>query len=195
MKFEEVERKIIEKAFDLDRYLKTLDINSINSTNKEKFDEYQKNYDAFYKIRRDENWRKTYFDFLEKNKNNKNITFEKIITYLYNNAEGKNIEASFSSKMLATINQNKPIWDSHVLEYIFDEDRIKEYENKKNTEKLEEAIKIYKAIEEKYKEYLNDKKIKKVIKQLRKILKEEKLSDTKILDYIIWTQRKDKKEI
>lgn len=195
MKFEEIERKIIEKAFDLDRYLKTLDINSINSTNKEKFDEYQKNYDAFYKIRRDENWRKTYFDFLEKNKNNKNITFEKIITYLYNNAEGKNIEASFSSKMLATINQNKPIWDSHVLEYIFDEDRIKEYENKKNTEKLEEAIKIYKAIEEKYKEYLNDKKIKKVIKQLRKILKEEKLSDTKILDYIIWTQRKDKKEI
>lgn len=195
MKFQEIEKEIIKKAFSLDKYLKTLEIDKINSNNKEDFETYQTNFNAFYKIRRNESWRKVYYEFLEKNKNNKDITFEDIITYLYKNTEEHNIEASFASKLLATINPNKPIWDENVLEYVIKEDRIKKFDDKKEKEKLEDTIKIYNDIEEKYKEYLNDKSIIRIIKKIKKILNEDKLTDTKILDYIIWTQRKGEKEI
>lgn len=179
-KFEEVERIIILNAFDLKRYLKTLD--------KTFDDDYKKNFNAYYGVRRNEDWRKVYYTFFKKNKNNKNIIFEEIIRYLHNNPKVQNIEPSFSSKMLATINPDKPIWDKYVLE-AFDLKQKK----KEDVEKIEEAIDIYKQIEDNYKELLKNKEVQETIKQIRKILKEDKLTDTKILDYIIWMDGKEKK--
>ena len=176
--FEEVERIIIKNAFDLKRYLKTLD--------KTFDDNYKKNFNAYYGVRRNEKWRNAYYDFFEKNKNNENITFEEIIEYLCDNTEEKNVEPSFSSKMLATINPNKPIWDKYVLKHL--KIRVKEKDKDK---KIEEAINIYKKIEEKYKEYLEDNNIKETINRIKKILNDERISDIKILDYIIWITEKE----
>ncbi len=88
--FEEVERIIIKNAFDLKRYLKTLD--------KAFDDNYKKNFNAYYGVRRNEKWRKAYYNFFEKNKNNKNITFKEIITYLHNNKKVQNVEPSFQAR-------------------------------------------------------------------------------------------------
>lgn len=176
--FEEVERIIILNAFDLKRYLKTLD-KTFN-------DDYKKNFNAYYGVRRNEEWRKAYYNFFEKNKNNKNITFEEIIRYLHNNPKVQNVEPSFSSKMLATINPNKPIWDKYVLKHL--KIRVKEKDKDK---KIKEAISIYKQIEEKYKEYLEDNNIKETINKMKKILSDERITDIKILDYIIWITEKE----
>lgn len=54
---------------------------------------------GFYIVRRNESWRKSYYEYFESVKNGKQ-TFENIITYLYESTG--NIELSFSSKMLAT---------------------------------------------------------------------------------------------
>lgn len=63
--------------------------------------------DDFYKI---------YFKFLEDNYNNKSIPFEKIIKTM-SKASGR-IEASFSSKLLATINPNRAVWDKNVRDHL-----------------------------------------------------------------------------
>lgn len=191
--FKEVERTIIKNAFSLDKYLKTLEIVRIDKD----YEKYTKNFDAFYKIRRSTEWKKEYYEMLKENQNRKNITFKEIIEGLHSREKkytNKNIEPSFSSKMLATINPNKPIWDKYVLKYAIDKDTIKKYENKKGEEKITLAIEIYKTIEEKYKKYLKDKEIQETIKQIRKILKEDNLTDTKILDYIIWINGKENNE-
>lgn len=64
-------------------------------------------------IRRNEKWRQHYYDLFAKAKTER-FSFEQIITELYRLTG--NVEASFSSKMLATIDASKPIWDQYVLQ-------------------------------------------------------------------------------
>ena len=42
-------------------------------------------------------------------------SFEEILVYIHEHVSNSSIEPSFSSKMLATIDRDKPIWDSRVL--------------------------------------------------------------------------------
>ena len=69
--------------------------------------DFQRIFNGFYIVRRNEDWRKCYYEHFESIKNG-SPTFESIIAYLYE-CTG-NIEPSFSSKMLATIFSEKPIW-------------------------------------------------------------------------------------
>ena len=79
---------------------------------------YRRIFNSFYQVRQNETWRKVYYDFFQDVKSNKDITFREVIDGLQNRLKDagiKSFEPSFASKMLATINPNKPIWDSRVL--------------------------------------------------------------------------------
>ena len=114
----EVMIKSLEVACSFDAYLKTQEL---HNTDVSTDIEYQKNYNSYYRVRRDRNWLNAYYDFMESHKNDQDISFEKIlreISSVPHNAKNgtiKSIEASFASKMLATINPNYPIWDSQVI--------------------------------------------------------------------------------
>ena len=119
-----VMRKSLEDACGLTAYAKTLDFASINVASDES---YQKNYTSYYRVRREAAWLKKYYEYFEAHKNDPCLSFEQILRYLSDiphrvkkssvNPTGMaaSIEASFSSKMLATINPNYPIWDSQVV--------------------------------------------------------------------------------
>ncbi len=160
----------------------------INNIDKCNTTEFQKKFNAFYKIRRGESWRKKYYNFFYKNKDRKNITFEEILKYLYE--ETGNIEASFASKMLSTINPNMPIWDQYVLKNLLN---IKEVKGKN---RLDKTICVYNQIVEEVNNKLKEKEVKNTIKEIRKIIGKEykDISDTKILDYILWSIRNEEKE-
>ena len=64
------------------------------------------------------------------------------------------IEASFSSKMLATIDPSKPIWDQYVLKNLGLQLKGKDAESK-----LKNAIDLYSKIEDWYNSYLNSSEI------------------------------------
>lgn len=110
--------KSLETACAFDAYLKTLDYDNIDVSSDIN---YQKNFNSYYRVRRDQDWLKEYYDFMEKNKSNKNISFETILRKISSvphnakNGKIKSVEVSFASKMLATINPNYPIWDSQVV--------------------------------------------------------------------------------
>ena len=116
--------KSLEDSCGLTAYAQTLDFATISVATDER---YQKNYTNYYRVRRDDAWLKKYYEYFEEHKNDKNVSFEQILRYLSNiphkvkkssvNPTGiaTSIEASFSSKMLATINPNYPIWDSQVV--------------------------------------------------------------------------------
>lgn len=100
--------------------------------------DFQREFDFFYKVRRNAEWRKVFFEIFERKKK-KNCSYKEIITELY---EGTGqVEASFASKMLASIDENMPIWDSKVLDRI----GIKS-SNKRGQQKLEETIELYDVI-------------------------------------------------
>ena len=75
--------------------------------------EFQRTFDAFYRVRRNEAWRGAYYDLFESLKTAETRCFSLIFEELYKRTG--NQEASFASKMLATLEPNQPIWDSAVL--------------------------------------------------------------------------------
>ena len=180
--YKNFQKKSIIKALSLDNY--NYIINTINNKNIDisKDEEFQKTFDAFFKVRRDEKWRREYYNYFQKVKNNKDIKFEEILNHLKDSTG--NIEASFSSKLLATINPNMPIWDQFVLKY-YD---IK-IEDNNPKERIKDITEKYYEIIEKENEELQKEDIKEAIKQFREDFKEYNLSDIKILDFMIWSNR------
>ena len=119
----------------------------------------------------------------EKIKNKKDISFEEIINYLFKHTG--NIEASFSSKLLSTINPEMPILDQFVLQNL----RIKIEATPDKKVRLKNAIKAYNSIIEKEKELLAQKDVQKFVEDFKKFLPEYELTDIRILDYLLWGTR------
>lgn len=79
--------------------------------------EFQSTYRQFYKVVwRNEQWIKIYFEIFNREKANTNICFQKVICELLDRT-GR-IEPSFSSKMIATINPHRPVYDKIVLGHL-----------------------------------------------------------------------------
>ena len=90
---------------------------SLQCTNVSTDKQYQSKFRKFYRIRRDKYWQEIFFSILEQEKNNCTITFAEILKKLHSDARhnGKRqIEASFSSKLVATIRSELPVYDSRV---------------------------------------------------------------------------------
>ena len=144
--------------------------------------EFQTRFNAFYRVRRDGKWRKVFYTYFETIKNKKDITFEEIVNYMYKKTG--NIEASFSSKLLSTINPDMPIWDQFVLSNL--DLKVKGTTKK---EKLKDTLDVYNKIIEIENQKLKENDIKQSIKEFKEYFPEYHLSDIKILDYILWNSR------
>ena len=78
-----------------------------------KNEEFQRRYSGFYRVRRDFKWRLGYFSLLESSKL-KGIEFPEALGEI--NRHCRRIEASFASKLVATLDPSKPVIDKFVLE-------------------------------------------------------------------------------
>ena len=144
-------------------------------------EDFQKQFNSFYKIRRNQEWRDYYYTYFQTIRT-ESPSFEQIIKYLYKK-EG-HVEASFSSKMLATINPDKPIWDQYVLKNL----NLK-LEGSTPGERLENAIKVYSKIEEKYKELLQNEGKKWIVAFDQAMPQYKNIPDVKKIDCILWSKR------
>lgn len=185
-KFEEIQKNWIINYLGLKDY--NYIINELKNVNVNTDIDYQRTFNSFYKIRRNEDWRKIYYSYFEENKYNKNLTFEDIIRHLYDKTG--NIEASFSSKLLATINPKMPIWDQYVIKNI-----ELNLSGKTKEEKLQNAIDLYNKMIVKCENLLKREDIQKSICKIKKFIGEDKIEDIKILDFILWSIRDEKEEL
>ena len=108
-------KKVIEtriaESMGFDKYKQIMEM--VRKTDVSSDPDFQRTFNGFYRVRRNAEWRKTYYDLFETVKDS-DPSFKSIIKTMYD-ATG-NIEASFSSKMLATINPDMPIWDRYVVQ-------------------------------------------------------------------------------
>lgn len=141
--------------------------------------EFQKFFNGFYHMwQRPASFYASYYAYLEQNKHNKELTFEDIVTYLYQ--ETGSIYASFSSKLLATVNPNMPIWDKFVLQnlglrtpYYYEKDR------------LQKTVQLYHSICDWYKSGEAAEKLA----EFDAIFPDADISDVKKIDFILWATR------
>lgn len=93
------------------------------------------------------------------------------------------LEPSFASKMLATINPDKPIWDSRVLASL---KLDKEWEKKWN---VDHAIEIYDSIRDGYKKFESTKFCDECLKEFDSWFPDyDWISTTKKIDFLLWSK-------
>lgn len=169
----------LERHWDLPLYQKIMEQVRIVDVSADA--DFQRTFNYFYQVRRDESWRKEYYVLFEKMKHAQDISFPAIITELYHST-GK-LEASFSSKMLATLDPSEPIWDSRVCTLL-----DLKVTGKTKEEELQNIIALYSRLENWYVEFLQTDNAKECIAKFDKLLpKYTWLSGTKKIDYLLWS--------
>ena len=144
-------------------------------------EDFQTKFNGYYRVRRNAEWRECYYALFQRGKSEK-LSFADIITYLYENTG--NVEPSFSSKMYATLNADKPIWDQYVLK------NLNLQLDGKGEERLQNAIALYTRIEAWYKDFIKTQNGKECIDAFDKALPSYSwISSTKKIDCFLWGMR------
>ena len=139
---------------------------------------FQKKYNHFYRMgRRTKDFYNTYYCYMEKIRDNKNITFNEIFNYIKSNTNRN--EASFSSKLLHTINNDMPILDSIVLKNL---NLYNEYKSRKSNK-----TEIYDKLNSTYKELSYTHKY--IVDEFNRKFLDIKISDIKKIDFVLWQLR------
>lgn len=171
---------LLMRQKDVARYAHILELYKISSISTDEF--FQKKFNAFYRVRRGAEWRKIFYEIFDRNKSSIQ-TFEEVLIELYEKTG--NIEGSYTSKLLATVNPNLPIWDQYVLKNIglkltgaTKEDRIKN------------AIGLYAIMLKWYEEFLLSSDGKACIEEFDACFPQyNDFSNTKKVDFILWCSR------
>lgn len=147
-----------------------------------KDESFQRTFTGFYKVRRSKDaFLKKYYSFMEESKG-KELSFETVIKKL-ETFEGR-VEASFSSKLLATINPKMPIWDQYVLANT----GIVEVKYYQRT--IRECISKYAQLCRHYEKFLKTGEAKEMIASFDEKLPQYRyFADIKKIDLMFWQKR------
>ena len=96
--------------------------------------EFQRLFNGYYRMRqRPPQFYKAFYEYLQQQKCNPQLTFHEVLTHLYE-VTGI-LTPSFSSKLLATVRPEMPVWDQFVLKnlglkapYYYDKNRVSKTE-------------------------------------------------------------------
>ena len=166
----------IERYLGLECYAEIM--MRVRKTDVSKDVDFQRMFNGFYKVRRNEEWRKCYYRIFEKMKA-EYAAFEDILDSLYEDT-GR-IGASFASKMLATLHPDQPIWDKYVIHNLGLETPEKN---------LDAAVDVYEKMVEWYGRYIRSLNGQQCIRKFDEVLPRYAwISDVKKVDYFLWGLR------
>lgn len=149
--------------------------------------EYQRVFKGFYKMqRRSEDWYSYYFSLLAHKKTDTAITFKDIIEQIYSD-KGR-VEPSFSSKLVATIRPEMPVYDKHVRENL----SLKVPRSHKSAEdRLQGFITMYATLEQEITTLVKNPVFTKTLRPAfdKKFSAYAHFTDVKKLDFLLWQHR------
>ena len=162
----------------LDKYIKIMD--EFRKCDVSQDLEFQRTYKGFYRMRqRTPEFYKCYFDYMEAHKSS-NITFSNVLSFLYESTS--RIESSFSSKMLATINPEMPVWDVNVLSNLSIHPPRSYHK-----ERLKATIDTYSVLLGWYTMYTETQNAREVIGVFDTIYPGTKITNVKKIDLALWS--------
>lgn len=143
---------------------------------------FKRLYNHFYRMgRRSETYYALYFELMESLKG-KQVNFSYVLDTIYSNT-GR-VEASFASKLLATIDPSKPVWDKFVL---------LNFKLKAPTyyasDRLTQVANIYREIETHFNDNLETQQWLEELEKFDELFPHNNLTPIKKADLIIWQMR------
>jgi hypothetical protein len=156
---------------------------SLNSTNVTENKGFQRKFNAFYRVRqRSTEWYSVYYELLQRYKNT-GASFDETLDTLWKKL-GR-YEPSFSSKLVATIDPAKPIWDRFVL--MNSGLKAPLYTD---VRKLAKAKIVYRQIRGWYFTQLQSENGQRILKIFdEEVPEHEEISKLKKLDFVLWQIR------
>jgi hypothetical protein len=154
---------------------------SLTNVDVSKDREFQKSFNHFYRIRRDLKWQLPFYKLLQEKKN-KRISFKDALSDI--KQKTGRLEASFASKLVATIHPDKPIIDKFVLENA----GLKlPYSSAKNREAR--IISVYCQLQQKFKDFLITDNGKYLVKKFIEKYPKKTITHIKMADLVLWQTR------
>lgn len=177
----------LETAFNLKTYFEIMD--SVNKPDFVATPEFRKMYNGFYRVRqKNQEWYDQYYHLLEEQKE-AHRTFNELLheMFLLNGT----VEVSFVSKLMATADPDAPIWDQYVLKNLCYEAKWEQLRLQSSDIRISAASEIYGEIQKWYKDFKSSADGKACIKAFDTALPkyENRLSDVKKIDFMLWSKR------
>jgi hypothetical protein len=143
--------------------------------------EFRRKYNHFYRIRRAYIWQNTFYGLMARAKK-EHLQFQVVLDAL-RESTGR-VEASFASKLIATINPSLPVIDSVVLKNLG-----MRLPNATESDRILKVCKIHKRLSEIFKDFLQSDNGKYLVDEFRKKYPNANITDTKMLDLVLWQTR------
>jgi hypothetical protein len=143
--------------------------------------EFQRRFAGFYRVRRGTAWRHIYFDLLQSRKTS-SVTFAEALRSL-RDTTGK-VEASFASKLVATIDPTQPVIDSIVFKNLG-----LTLPPRSAADRLEQLERMYALLSNWYREQVVSSGGRELIRLFRAAYPQAAVTDTKALDLVLWQIR------
>lgn len=174
----------LETAFEPEKYLDIIKVVKNPDFKAEK--DFRKMYNGFYKvIYKNEDWYNNYFSLMEEQLTEKR-SFKELLKEMYE--VGGKVEASFVSKLMATVDVDLPLWDSYIIKHLGYESKWGRSSDLETSERIKVADEIYELIKARYKSFLESDDGKLWVAKFDEFLPEykDKISNTKKIDFMLW---------
>ena len=150
--------------------------------------EFQQSFTYFYKVRRPKWWLDKFYAMFQSMRRMKALTFSEVLNSMYKMSDGKWVDLSFASKMLHTIDPDRPIYDRFVAMNLA-LDTMPQSGNAKS--RIAKAIDIYGDLVYKMESLLALDSVKAELKVFDEAFPEckDELSSMKKLDYLLWSDK------
>ena len=143
--------------------------------------DFQIRFNGFYRVRRDAKWRDCYYRLMENAKRD-GITFPDALHTLAN--QTRRIEASFASKLVATLDPTKPIIDRFVLENFGLRLPTRTMINRES-----KTVDIYNQLCAAYENLKSNCQGRMILDKFKQRYPEAEVTDLKRIDLVLWQNR------
>lgn len=165
-------------------------VETLEHTNVEANNNFQRRYRVYWVMNRArlaQPFYQTYFNLLEQNRNNPEVSIQDICRTLYNVAVRGNKRAfqfSFATKLVHMINRSKPIFDKMIRDfYYLPEAR----QGQEFNIRLNNYLQSYNFLRQEYDRVIRENLLEHSIGTFRCEFQTEHFTDIKIIDSLIWS--------
>jgi len=144
---------------------------------------YRRRFNHFYRVRRGQEWQDAFYGLLEEKKG-KAVLFSEVLDALYRTT-GR-YEASFASKLLATIDPEMPVIDSAVLRNL--RLRLPAFSAKDRSARI---CQLHAELLSTFHDFLATEGGRYVVRRFRETYPDADVTAVKMLDLVLWQVRFD----
>jgi hypothetical protein len=155
---------------------------ALSSTDVARDRAFQTSFNGFYRVRRNGDWQSAFYTLLEQEKS-QHQSFGGVLRSLY--AATGRVEASFSSKLAASIDPDKPVIDSVVLKNV----GLRLSRTGTVEARLARVVELHDHLGQAFSAYLATDIGRHLIARFEQSYPDRHLTKVKMLDLILWKTR------